>query len=71
MIVIRKEYCPQNHPCPVVNVCPTEAIAQEGFSAPTVNDESCICCCKRTQACGVFLGIGCCEQEGKDSRMWP
>ena len=70
MIVVRKEYCPQNHPCPTLNVCPTDAMSQEGFAAPTIDDEKCICCCKCTKSCAVFIGIGCCDKKGRDPRMW-
>ncbi|TFH07515.1 MAG: 4Fe-4S ferredoxin [Candidatus Atribacteria bacterium] len=46
MIVIRKELCPQNHPCPTLPLCLVGAISQQGFNAPTVDNEKCICCCK-------------------------
>lgn len=68
MIVIRKELCPQNHPCPTLRVCPVGAITQNGFGAPEVDNEKCICCCRCTKACSVFAAIGCCG-EGADSRM--
>jgi dissimilatory sulfite reductase (desulfoviridin) alpha/beta subunit len=68
MIVIREELCPQNHPCPVVRICPVDAISQNGFAAPTVDNEKCICCCKCTRRCSVFAPIGCCDQ-GDDPRM--
>ena len=68
MIVIRKELCPQNHPCPTLSVCPVDAIYQQGFDAPTVDDEKCICCCKCVKSCSVFTPIGCCG-AGEDSRM--
>ncbi|MBN1758520.1 MAG: hypothetical protein JW863_09395 [Chitinispirillaceae bacterium] len=56
MIVVRKEFCSQNHSCPV------GAISQNGFSAPVVDDEKCICCCKCVKRCSVFMPIGCCGQ---------
>lgn len=68
MIVVKSELCPQNHPCPVINICPVDAISQNGFSAPQIDDKKCICCCKCIKACGVFVGIGCCD-KGKDARM--
>jgi ferredoxin len=68
MIVIRAELCPQNHPCPVARVCPVQAISQKGFAAPQVDNEKCICCCKCTQRCSVFMPIGCCE-KGEDQRL--
>ncbi|ADK82167.1 MULTISPECIES: 4Fe-4S binding protein [Sediminispirochaeta] len=36
--------CPQNHPCPSVRVCPTGAIRQSGFAAPTIDAERCTNC---------------------------
>lgn len=38
------ERCPQNHPCPSVKVCPVGALKQEGFAAPTVDENLCIDC---------------------------
>ena len=54
MIEIQAAACPQNHPCPVIKLCPTEALKQEGFSAPTVDEDARSCCCACTQACRVF-----------------
>lgn len=36
--------CPQNHPCPSVKVCPVDALSQDGFKAPVVDEEKCIDC---------------------------
>jgi ferredoxin len=68
MIIIQKALCPQNHPCPTLPKCPVEAIFQDGFNAPTIDDEKCICCCKCVKSCAVFTPIGCCE-KGADTRM--
>ena len=68
MIVIRKELCPQNHASPTLPLCPVEAILQEGFNAPGVDNEKCICCCKCVNNCAVFAPIGCCE-DGPDPRL--
>jgi ferredoxin len=68
MIVIRKELCPQNHACPTLPVCPVGAISQNGFQAPTVDNEKCIGCCKCVRSCSVFTPIGCCE-SGPDPRI--
>jgi len=43
--------CPQNHPCPAVRVCPVQALSQQGYKAPLVNDASCISCNKCVQFC--------------------
>ena len=69
MIIIRPELCPQNHPCPTISICPTGAISQKGFAAPTIENDKCICCCKCARACAVFAPVGCCD-KGKDQRMW-
>lgn len=68
MIVIRKELCPQNHPCPTVKVCPFGAISQVGNAAPTVDNDKFIACCKCTKRYSVFTPIGCCG-VGEDKRM--
>ena len=55
MIDVHPEYCPQNHPCPVVDVCPYGAIKQENiFSAPEVDEELCTECGECTSYCPVF-----------------
>ena len=55
MIIVNENYCPQNHPCPVVSRCPLGAIEQKNFySAPTINKEKCTDCGACTQFCGVF-----------------
>lgn len=55
-LIIIKERCPQNHPCPSVPVCPTGALVQKGFAAPTVDMQKCIGCGKCVKYCpmGVF-----------------
>lgn len=50
-LVVIKENCPQNHPCPSVPICPVEALKQNGFDAPTVDLEDCIRCGKCTNFC--------------------
>ena len=55
MIQIREDYCPKNHHCPVISVCPFEAISQETpFSPPQVDEELCTNCGQCTYACPVF-----------------
>ena len=44
--------CPQNHRCPMIDVCPVEAISQEGFALPTVDPERCISCGQCVAGCG-------------------
>jgi len=50
-LVVLKERCPQNHPCPSVRVCPVGALKQSGYAAPTVDLEACINCGKCTRFC--------------------
>ena len=57
MIKVREEYCPQNHPCPVIRVCPTGAIIQNGYAAPVIDDEKCTGCNKCITSCGVFTSV--------------
>lgn len=51
VLKIKTHRCPQNHPCPSVRVCPVGALSQEGFAAPTVNQEKCIKCGKCVRYC--------------------
>ena len=43
--------CPQNHPCPSVNVCPEGALEQDGMSAPFVDISKCTKCGKCVRFC--------------------
>ncbi len=55
MIEIVEAYCPQNHPCPVINVCPYGAISQESsYSAPKIDEELCTECGTCTDYCPAF-----------------
>jgi len=50
-LVVIKEKCPQNHPCPSVHICPVGALKQRGFHAPTVDFDACIRCGKCIKFC--------------------
>lgn len=50
-LVVKKNRCPQNHPCPSVKVCPVGALKQKGFDAPTVDMDKCIKCGKCVNFC--------------------
>lgn len=53
-IVVDKSRCPQNHPCPSIKVCPVGAIKQNGFNAPSIDEEKCIKCRK----CAMYCPMG-------------
>ena len=50
-IVVDKNRCPQNHPCPSVRVCSFGALVQRGFDAPVVVTDKCISCKKCVRYC--------------------
>ena len=51
MLIVKKNRCPQNHPCPSVKVCPVGALTQKGYDAPTVDMNACIQCGKCVRFC--------------------
>ena len=51
MVVVIKERCPQNHPCPCVRICPAKAISQKGYGAPVIDQSLCTKCGKCVQVC--------------------
>ena len=59
MIKVSKDRCPQNHCCPSIRVCPVNAITQEGFGLPVVDNDKCIMCKKCMQFCpmGAFQEV--------------
>lgn len=50
-LILIKDNCPQNHPCPAVKVCPVGALSQNGFDAPTIDQDKCIRCGKCSDFC--------------------
>ena len=54
MVHVIDALCPQNHPCPVANLCPVEAISQNGYAAPEVDDDLCTECGLCTSYCPAF-----------------
>jgi Fe-S-cluster-containing hydrogenase component 2 len=48
---VRKNFCPQNHPCPAVGACPTGALTQKGYAAPEVDPALCTGCGKCVRKC--------------------
>lgn len=43
--------CPQNHRCPLLNVCPAGAITQNGYGLPVIDEQKCTECEKCTRFC--------------------
>lgn len=52
-IEVIKERCPQNHRCPLMRVCPTGAISQNGYGLPIIDDEKCTDCGVCTNYCAL------------------
>jgi len=50
-LVVNQRRCPQNHPCPSVKVCPVDALSQQRFEAPAVDQSKCIECGKCVRFC--------------------
>lgn len=45
--------CPQNHRCPLLTVCPVDAISQQGYGLPVIDADKCIECGKCVKLCGM------------------
>ncbi len=50
-IMVNKNRCPENHPCPSIRVCPVQALRQKGYAAPTVDQSNCTKCGKCVRYC--------------------
>ncbi len=50
-LTIKKDNCPQNHPCPAVKVCPVGALSQTDHNAPIIDQRKCIRCGKCSTFC--------------------
>ncbi len=50
-LVVNKRRCPQIHPCPSVRVCPVDALSQQLYEAPAVDQSKCIECGKCVRFC--------------------
>jgi len=55
-IDVEASRCPQNHRCPAMRICPVDAISQDGFAAPVIDQDKCISCGKCARVCpyGAF-----------------
>ena len=51
MITINPKRCPQNHPCPIIHVCPAKAISQKGYGLPVIDKAKCTNCGLCTRYC--------------------
>lgn len=54
MLQVIEKRCPQNHPCPSVNICPTGALKQNGYAAPYVEKELCTECGQCVNFCPML-----------------
>lgn len=52
-LTISAQKCPQNHRCPLLSVCPVDAISQNGYGLPVIDKTKCIECGKCTRYCGM------------------
>ncbi len=68
MVTVHSQRCPQNHPCPSLRVCPTNAIVQHGYGAPTIDMDKCIDCGRCAQSCRVFSWDGSRRGHGRGSK---
>jgi Fe-S-cluster-containing hydrogenase component 2 len=50
-VAVREAHCPQNHRCPALRACPTGALTQQGFAAPTIDATKCTECGKCVRVC--------------------
>lgn len=57
---VNENYCPKNHRCPSLSVCPVGAITQDSpYSAPKIDNNLCTKCGRCTYTCGAFQCSGC------------
>lgn len=51
-LYISPDICPQDHVCPLIKICPVQAISQPGVPGlPVINNEACIMCGQCVLAC--------------------
>lgn len=43
--------CPQNHKCPLIEICPVGAISQIDFNLPKIDKNVCIECTECMETC--------------------
>lgn len=49
--------CPQDHACPLVMVCPVNAISQDKNGLPVIDDAKCIKCGKCARRCPMHAVV--------------
>jgi Fe-S-cluster-containing hydrogenase component 2 len=49
--IVSATLCPQNHRCPILRVCPSDAIVQDGFGLPVIDKSKCTECGKCASLC--------------------
>jgi ferredoxin len=49
--IVSDRFCPQNHPCPIIRVCPAGAIVQDGYGLPVIDKSKCTECGKCIRYC--------------------
>jgi Fe-S-cluster-containing hydrogenase component 2 len=50
--------CPQNHRCPIIQVCPVGAISQNGYGLPVIDKTKCTECGKCVRYCPMHAVEG-------------
>lgn len=52
-LTVNPNRCPQNHACPMIPICPVNAISQNRNGLPVIDEEKCIECGKCTRYCAM------------------
>jgi ferredoxin len=50
-LTVIPSHCPQNHRCPLIRVCQVEAISQNGYGLPLIDETKCTECGKCIKYC--------------------
>ncbi len=52
-LTVNPNRCPQNHVCPMIPICPVDAITQNKSGLPIIDEEKCIECAKCVNYCAM------------------
>lgn len=52
-LTVNPNRCPQNHHCPLIPICPVDAISQNQYGLPLIDEEKCVECGKCTNYCAM------------------